>query len=1048
MLRERKIRRTYGGHAVPRRPAYPRLLGRRPTPSSAATGIAARFVLALLIGALAVIVGAAGVAYSAYATTAASLKPRLDALENRQLFQSSRIYDRNGELLYEFFDTGKRTRVSIEEISPLLIQATIAIEDKTFYTNPGIDLRGILRTLLSSLQAGEETGGASTITQQVIKNSVLTDEERAPERRYERKLKEIILAQELDKLYTKDQILELYLNENFYGNLAYGIEAASEAYFGVSARDLNLNQASLLAGLPQLPSVYNPINYLERDAQGGYLPGVEVGRGWLDPDYTLPEGTSAPRRRQVAVLRRMVEDGYVSEAEARAALAEPLRFAPQEVPLNAPHFVFYVRDLLQERYGQETLFGGGLRITTTLDLNLQRMVQQKAYERISELQARNIHNAAVVVMQPNTGQILAMVGSVDYNAVKPTSTPGESGNVLDGQVNVTTRERQPGSALKPFTYLAAMERGMTPATVIWDVPTEFPTGNLAFDEWYAPQNYNGRFNGPVRIRTALANSLNIPAVKALKFAGVQETLDLLDRVGIKQGLKRGKDFYGLALTLGGGEVTPLELTTAYNTLASGGRYYPPVAVLQITDGEGRVIDEFTPRRGEQVVDPALVAIISDMLSDDRARQAIWGLNSPLKLSLPAAVKTGTTNDWRDAWAAGYTPFVTVAVWTGNNNNEPTARVESLTGGGIIWRNVMEELFAWIRDDRRYRALFAAPFPDGVIPTEFRLPEDGSVQRRPICALPGPYGGYSEELFTRSMLTAMITPTPQSLFAGPTAPNATPPASPEPDALLASLRVPCDAFQRVTVVRIPNPDEWSRDGQLIGPGATPPEGAEAGEATTAAERFCRPVDGESYPPELMRTLVIWKLPPPDPDMRERFTWQGGGVGALSIQALPACDPAMFAPPVPVPPVAGAIMMPDLKRLGENQARGLLTALGVDPGSIYIDYQTRSRIPDVFDQYAPYAVVSTLPAAGDWILPGTTVVIGVRAPEPSSEPPPGVESPTPEPLAPQPTTPAPQPTAPAPQPTEATMPQYPTPAQPQPGLPLPPTLPQPIPPGNNP
>ncbi|MCS6880871.1 MAG: transglycosylase domain-containing protein [Oscillochloridaceae bacterium] len=1025
MYRERKIRRTYGGHPVPRRPAYPRLLRKRPATAGNGTRLVARLTLALLLGALAIIAGVGGAGYSLYASTAASLKPRLDALENRQLFQSSRIYDRNGILLYEFFDTGKRTKVSIDEISPLLIQATIAIEDKTFYSNPGIDLRGILRTLISSLQAGEETGGASTITQQVIKNSVLTDEERAPERRYERKLKEIILAQELDKLYTKDQILELYLNENFYGNLAYGIEAASEVYFGVRARDLNLNQASLLAGLPQLPSVYNPINYLERDAQGGYLPGVVVGPGWLDPDYALPNDAPAPRRRQAAVLRRMVEDGYVSEAEARAALAEPLRFAPQEVPLNAPHFVFYVRDLLQERYGQETLFGGGLRITTTLDLNLQRMVQRKAYERISELRVRNIHNAAVVVMQPNTGQILAMVGSIDYNAIKPTSTPGETGNVLDGQVNVTTRERQPGSALKPFTYLAAMERGMTPETVIWDVPTEFPTGNAGFDEWYAPQNYNGRFNGPVRMRTALANSLNIPAVKALRFAGVQETLDLLDRVGIKSGLKRGKDFYGLSLTLGGGEVTPLELTTAYNTLASGGRYYPPVAVLQITDGEGRVLDEFTPRPGQQVVDPGLVAIISDMLSDDRARQAIWGLNSPLKLSLPAAVKTGTTNDWRDAWAAGYTPFVTVGVWTGNNNNEPTARVESLTGGGIIWRNVMEEIFAWIRNDPRYRALFAAPFPDGVIPTEFRLPADGSVQRRPICALPGPYGGYSEELFTRAMLAAMVTPTPQSVFGAPLAPTSPPPDNVELDQALNEVKVPCSAFRRVTVVRIPGFTD---------------DGAE-GEGAGSAEHFCRPVGGVSYPPELVRSLVIWKLPPPDPDMRERFVWQGGGVSALRVEALPACDPAMFTPPAPAPPVAGAIKMPDLRRLGESQARGLLAALGVDPGSIYVDYQTRSRIPDVFDQFAPYAVVSTLPAAGDWIIPGTTVVLGVRAPEASSEPAPGGQ-----PAPSESPTPVPQPTAPAP--TEEPAPQFPTPGQPQPGLPLPPSLPQPIPPGNNP
>lgn len=1022
MLRERNVRRTYGGYPVPRRPVYPRLLGRRATPGEMRMPRFAMHCLGFVVlGGLLTLVSIGGLAYSAYASIAASLKPRLEALENRQLFQSSRIYDRNGELLYEFFDTGKRTKVRLDEISPLLIQATIAIEDKTFYTNPGIDLFGMLRTLISSLQAGEETGGASTITQQVIKNSVLTAEERLPERRYERKLKEIILAQELDKRYTKDQILEIYLNENFYGNLAYGIEAASEVYFGVRARDLNLNQASLLAGLPQLPSVYNPINYLERDERGGYLPGVKVGPGWLEDDYVLPADTPVPRRRQVAVLRRMVEDGYVTEAEARAALAEPLRFAPQEVPLNAPHFVFYVRDLLQQRYGQEMLFGGGLRITTTLDLNLQRMVQRKAYERINELRARNIHNAAVVVMQPNTGQILAMVGSIDYNAVIPTSTPGETGNVLDGQVNVTTRERQPGSALKPFTYLAAMERGMTPATVLWDVPTEFPVGSEV-GEWYAPQNYNGRFNGPVRMRTALANSLNIPAVKALKFAGVQETLDLLDRVGIKQGLKRGKDFYGLSLTLGGGEVTPLELTTAYNTLASGGRYYPPVAILQVATNDGQVLEQFIPREGEQVVDPALVAIITDMLSDDRARQAIWGLNSPLKLSLPAAVKTGTSNDWRDAWAVGYTPFVTVGVWTGNNNNEPTARVESLAGGGIIWRNVMEELFTWIRTNPRYRALFAAPFPDGVIPTEFRLPEDGSVLRRPICPLPGPFGGYDEELFTRSMLTALITPT-VSL-----------PPGPELDALLAEVKIPCNVYRRIVVVRIPEAPGWRYDDRSVVDDQ--PEGEE--EQPSSRARYCRPVDGvANYPPELVREILVWNIPKPDPDMRERFQWHGGSAGSASHwDTLPACSRSMFevqpspTPTIVAPPVAGAIRMPDLRRLGENQAKSLLTALGVAPEMIYVDYQNRARIPDVFDQFPPYAVVSTLPPAGEWILPGTTVVLGVRAPEEHHTPPPSAN---PIPVA-TPTVAPP----PAPPPHEIPTPS-PEATHPPPGWPFPPTLP---------
>lgn len=997
MMRDRKTRPTYAGNREPRRPAHPGLLRRRghtAQPRSPLPRIIVRLMAALVIVALLTGGASLGAVYSAYAQTASSLKPRLDAIDNRAIFQTSRIFDRNGTLLYEFFDAGKRTKVSIDEISPLLVQATVAIEDKTFFTNPGIDLNGIFRTLISSLQAGEETGGASTITQQVIKNNVLTEEERAPDKRYERKLKEIILAQELDQIFSKEEILELYLNENFYGNLAYGIEAASEVYFGVRASQLNLAQASLLAGLPQLPTVYNPINHLERDAAGLYLPGVPLDDGWLDPNAPLPQGITPPRWRQVAVLRQMVDEGYVTEEEARRAIAPPLRFAPQEVPLNAPHFVFYVRDLLLERYGAQILNQGGLRITTTLDLDLQRMVQQKAFERISELESRNIHNAAVVVMQPNTGQVLAMVGSVDYNAIKPTTTVGETGNVLDGQVNVATRERQPGSALKPFTYLSAMQQGMTPESVIWDVRTEFP---LSAGQWYAPLNYNGRFNGPVRIRTALANSLNIPAVRALKFAGIQNTIDLLDAVGIKSGLKRGEDFYGLSLTLGGGEVTPLELTTAYNTLASGGVYYPPVSILQISDAEGRTVEQFSPPRTPPVVDPALVAIITDMMSDDRARQAVWGLNSPLKLSLPAAVKTGTTNDWRDAWAAGYTPFVTVGVWTGNNNNETTAKVESLTGGGIIWRNVMEEIFLWVQEQPRYAALFAAPFPDGVIPTEFRLPEDGSVLRRAICELPGSFGGYKEELFTKPMLTAMITPT------------TTLPPGPELDARLERVRVPCDAYEKVTLIRVPAAEDWSADGQLlitapapvVAEGEDPPPVSDA--STLGAFQYCRPVEGASYPQALVREIYLWNLPPPDPDEKVELKWQWGAASPdFDLETLPFCTDDLFVPPRPVPPVEGAIQMPDLTRLGENQAKDVLTLLGIGLDRIYVDYQTRERIPDIYDQYVPYSVVSTLPAAGEWILPGTTVVLGVRAPDPSPAP----EQPTPPPDSGQPPLP-PQP-----------------------------------------
>jgi peptidoglycan glycosyltransferase len=929
-LRERYTRRTYAGNRVPRLPAHPGLLrhDRTSRPGLPVLRIALQLVAVLLVLSVIGFIITVGSAYSAYAQVADSLAPRLAALQNREVFETSRIYDRNGTLLYEFFDAGKRTQIGLDEVSPVLINATIAIEDKTFFTNQGVDYEGIARALYQNVSAGEETSGASTITQQVIKNIILTEEERLYENRYQRKMTEIILAQELNERYDKESILELYLNEIYYGNLAYGIEAASDVYFKASADELTLPQAALLAGLPQLPSRYDPLLHASRDDNGAYLPGVRLQRDWLSPAHELPEGTSPPKWRQIAVLRQMVDEGYVTEVQARRAAAADLRFSPQEVPINAPHFVFYVRRLLEERYGQQIVTSGGLNIYTTLDLNIQRMAQRVAREHIESLEERNIHNASVVVMQPNTGQILAMVGSIDYNAIKETTTPDEEGNVLDGQVNVAIRERQPGSALKPFTYLSAMEQGMTPATVLWDVPTEFPTGT---GEWYAPENYNKRWNGPVRIRTALANSLNMPAVKALRFAGIENTLELLDRAGVHSGLERGAQYYGLSLTLGGGEVTLLELTTAYNTLASGGQHYPPTSILEITDSEGTVLEAYEPQEPEPAIDPRLVAIISDMLSDDQARQAIWGLNSQLNLSQPAAVKTGTSEDWRDAWTAGYTPFVTVGVWSGNNNNEQTARVESLQGGGIIWRNVMEELFVWIDEQPAYSELFRAPFADGTLPRDFTLPDEG-IEERPICSLPGPFGGYNREIFTSDMISN--------------------------DADAAAGRAICDIYTSVRVVRIP---DYAR-----GEGGA---------------RYCRPSDSVSYPADQLEYVRMWNLPDPDPDVRVRYTWQGGG--AISPYNLRQCQTADFVtptpavPPTPAPPVAGAVQMPELFRMGENQAKAELARLGVN--DIYVDYQTRARIPDRFDQFAPYVVISTLPRAGNWILPNTTVVLGIRAPD---------------------------------------------------------------------
>jgi peptidoglycan glycosyltransferase len=900
-----------------------------------------RLTLLLALIPVLLAMGGAGYAYSAYADLSDSLKTRLDSIDQQSSFETTRIYDRNGVLLYELLGAGKRTKVPLDQIDDQVKNATIAIEDKTFFDNEGVDYLGILRTLYASLSAGEVTGGGSTITQQLIKLTFLTEEER--QETWQRKIKEIALAEELSQRLPKEEILELYLNEIYYGNLAYGIEAAANTYFSASSSDLNLAQSALLAGLPQLPNVYDPFNFLE----GGVLPGIPVRDGWLAESYQLPSGTPPPKWRQIAVLRQMVDEQYVTEAEARAAAEQDLRFKPLEVPLRAPHFVFYVQKLLEEQYGDQ-FANLGLNVYTTLDLELHETTQRLAAERIAELEERNIHNSAVVVMQPNTGQILAMVGSIDYNKVKKSPTPGEKGNVIDGQVNVTVRERQPGSALKPFTYLAAMEKGMTPETVLWDVPTKF--GAPGTRDIYAPLNYNGKWNGPVRMRTALANSLNMPAVKALKFAGVPETIDLLRRAGIT-GLQRDANFYGLSLTLGGGEVTPLDLTAAYNTLASNGRYYPPTAILRVVDGNGKEIQQPRPV-GQQVLNPYHVAIMTDMMSDDEARKPVWGLNSKLQLSRPAAVKTGTTNDWRDAWAVGYTPYVTVGVWTGNNNNETTAKVESLTGGGTIWHNVMEAIFA----DERLNKLLSEPYGT-TLPLDFVRPTQ--LVKSSICELGGPYNQYKEELFTPDMLdpvqSATATRTPQTARAN---------------------RNRCDAYTTVRVVKI-----------------TTTSIAEDGSSSEQVA-YCRPIEGETVPESALTMQRVWKLPPPDPNEQVVYQWTGNGIGASGN--FPFCTTEQIMAlnqPVDVPteetgdetsPIG--IRMPDLRRLGENQAKEMLAALGIT-NPIVVDYQGRDRIPDIFDKYPPYAVVSTSPAPGTLIRPGQTIILGIRAPDSAPAPDPG-------------------------------------------------------------
>ncbi len=590
--------------------------------------------------------------------------PSPDAVVKRDVFQSTLIFDRNGELLYEIWDPqgGRRQVVPLSEMPGYLVAATLATEDANFYTNPGFDLKSMIRAAVQNFLGQEIVSGASTITQQLIRNTMMDPKERyAPS--YERKLKEIVLAYRLSQKYTKDQILEWYLNEIYYGNLAYGVEAAAQSYFGKPAKELDLAESAMLAGLPQAPSDYNPLINLK-----------------------------AAKERQAEVLDLMVYHGYINAQEAAKAKAEPLKFVTKQADIKAPHFVMYVRELLEKEFGREKLYYGGLRVYTSLDYNMYLALKKAARDHIAEIKKQNANNAAAVTIDPKTGEILAMLGSVDYNDPK-----------ISGQINMALAERQPGSALKPFTYADAFANGLYPATVVIDQPWEFPGG--AGQPPYRPMNYDNRWHGPVTLRQALAQSLNIPAVLVLESVGIKNLLNTLHEVGITS--LNDENRYGLSLTLGGGEVKLLDLTFAYATLANGGvqvgekvpdselkpgfSEYRPVAILKVVDSDGNVLKDYKPPPGKQIISPQIAWLITDILSDDEARAPTYGRNSVLKLSRPAAAKTGTTDDNRDSWTMGYTPDLVTGVWVGNDDDTPMRNVFGASGAGYIWHYAMEEM---------------------------------------------------------------------------------------------------------------------------------------------------------------------------------------------------------------------------------------------------------------------------------------------------------------------------------------------------------------------
>jgi membrane peptidoglycan carboxypeptidase len=516
--------------------------------------------------------------------------PVVTGLSQRDVFQTTRILDRDGNLLYELFDQdeGKRTIVRLGDMSPLLIQAVLAVEDASFYDNPGVDPRGVARAIVQNVRAGEVVSGASTITQQLIKNVLLDPAERNDES-FNRKVKEAILAVELSRNFSKDQILEWYLNEINYGNLSYGIGTASRTYFNKETRDLTLGVAALLAGLPQSPARYDPY-----------------------------QNFGAAKRRQEDVLDLMAHHHFISAEEAEAAKQAPIELVSIDTSspqIRYPHWVFYVRSVLEEMYGAKGLYSAGLTVYTTIDPHLQDMAQDAVQRHLDVLRAQDATNAALVAIEPWTGEILAMVGSPDYN-----------NTAIAGQVNAAVVERQPGSSIKPIVYLSAFLKGYTPGTVVQDTPLSLPDGSGRI---WRPQNFDNRFRGPVTLRQALGNSLNIPAVKVLQYAGLNDTVALAKRLGMTS--LRDPSAYGLAFTLGGGEVRLVELATAYSVLANSGIQVPVSPIMKILDSDGRVVYEHKMTR-QQVIDPRVVFMVNDTLSDNGARTATFGANSVLRLA--------------------------------------------------------------------------------------------------------------------------------------------------------------------------------------------------------------------------------------------------------------------------------------------------------------------------------------------------------------------------------------------------------------------------------
>ena len=614
--------------------------------------------------------------------------PTPGKLTNPDLKDSTRILDRNGDLLFSFYKDFNRIYVKLDDTPEDLRKATIAIEDKNFYTNQGFSVTGYLRGLLLDPIFRGRVAGGSTITQQLVKNALLSSE-----RTVTRKLKELILAVQVDGKFTKDEILEMYLNNIPYGGSAVGVEAASNLYFDKSAKELSLSESAFLAGLPQAPSYYSPI--------------VSGGDAYIG--------------RTEDVLRRMREDGYISKNEEEKAMQEvkKFKFEQKTGSIEAPHFVMYVRSLLIERFGENLVENGNLVVTTTLDKKIQNESEDIIKEEFKKFKNYDVNNASSIVLDAKTGGILAMVGSVDYFDLEN-----------DGNFNAATSLRQPGSSLKPITYAVAFEKGYTPAALIMDVKTEFPT-SVPGEPNYIPVNYDGKYKGPVQLRFALGNSLNIPAVKMLARVGIEPVMEKGYEMGIEnwEPTRENLSKVGYSLVLGGREVSLLQITSAYSVFARSGEMLPPFAIQEVIDRKGKTIYKYDEPSKRRVLSEDVAFLVSHILLDNNARLDVFGPNSYLNISgRSVAAKTGTTDEKRDNWTIGYTPSYVVGVWVGNNDNSPLdPRIASgVTGASPIWSKIMRAVLSGTKNEEFKQ-------PDGVIATQVDafsggLPIDGQPTR--------------------------------------------------------------------------------------------------------------------------------------------------------------------------------------------------------------------------------------------------------------------------------------------------------------------------------